>query len=162
MWCPYEILMSRSWWTSSAKERPNRPGGYLQRSVLSYVALCVDKFVRALYYITEIIQCHPHQHHTYVSFMATYEMLIMCGQQHSFLTHKRMFLWKCRRFKDRKCIKLRRARTPNLRIHAKWSNHLSYQGQTFAVPCNWMMALVVIINKFIKYYPHQQHPLTWH
>ena len=34
---------------------------------------------------------------------------------------------------------------PNLRIHAECSNHLSYQGQTFAVPCFWTLALVVWI-----------------
>ena len=38
-----------------------------------------------------------------------------------------MFFW------DRKCLDLRVARTPNPRIHAQCSNHLSYQGQTFAV-----------------------------
>ena len=31
----------------------------------------------------------------------------------------------------------------NLRIHAECSNPLSYQGQTFAVPCFWTLALVV-------------------
>ena len=59
----------------------------------------------------------------------------MRGQQHSFSTHERMFLWKCQSFWDRKCLDLRGIRTPNLRIHAECSNHLSYQGQTFAVPC---------------------------
>ena len=60
----------------------------------------------------------------------------MRGQQHSFSTHKRMFLWKCQSFWDRKCLDLRGTGIPNLRIHAECSNHLSYQGQTFAVPCS--------------------------
>ena len=73
----------------------------------------------------------------------TFEMLTVCGQQHSVLTHERMFLWKCQRFWDRKCPDLRGTRTPNLRIHAERSNHMSFQGQTIAVPCFWTLALVV-------------------
>ena len=42
-----------------------------------------------------------------------------------------MFLWKCQSFRDRKRLHLRGTRTPNLRTHAKCSNHLSYQGQVF-------------------------------
>ena len=57
------------------------------------------------------------------------------GQQHSFSTHVRVFLWKCQSFWDRKCLELRGTRTPNLLINAQCSNLLSYQGQTFAVPC---------------------------
>ena len=70
----------------------------------------------------------------------TFEMLTVRGQQHSFLTHKRVFLWKCQYFWDRKCLDLRGTRTPNLRIHAECFNLLSYQGQTFAVPCfeHWL------------------------
>ena len=64
-----------------------------------------------------------------------FELLTVRGQQHSFSTHGRMFLWKCRRQK--------RSRTPNLRIHAECSNHLSYQGQIFVVPCIWILALVI-------------------
>ena len=47
---------------------------------------------------------------------------------------------KCQSFWDRKCLGLRGTRTPNLRIHAECSNLLSYQGQTFAVPCfeHWL------------------------
>ena len=44
-------------------------------------------------------------------------MLTMCRQQHSFSPHKRMFLWKCQSFWDRKCLDLRGTQTPNLRIH---------------------------------------------
>ena len=62
-------------------------------------------------------------------------MLIVRGQQHWFSTHERMFLWKCLSFWDRKCLDLRGTRTPYFRIHAGCSSHLSYQGQTFAVPC---------------------------
>ena len=42
--------------------------------------------------------------------------LTVRGQQHSFSTHERVFLWKCQSFWDRKCLDLRGARTPNLRM----------------------------------------------
>ena len=35
--------------------------------------------------------------------MLTLEMLTVCGQQHSYSTH-RMFLWKCRRFRESRCL----------------------------------------------------------
>ena len=70
-------------------------------------------------------------------------MLTVRRQQHSFSTHERMFLWKCQSFWDRKCRDLRGTRTPNLRIHAECSNHLSYRGHAFATPCFWISALVV-------------------
>ena len=73
----------------------------------------------------------------------TFALLAVHGQQHSFSTHEQMFLWKCQSFWDRKCLDLRGTRNPNLQIHAKCSNHLSYQGQTFAVPCFLTLALVV-------------------
>ena len=41
-----------------------------------------------------------------------FEMLTVRGQQHSFLTHERVFLWKCQSFWDRKCLDLRGTRTP--------------------------------------------------
>ena len=44
-------------------------------------------------------------------------------------------MWKCRRFRDREWIGLGGTRCPKLWFHAECSNHLSYQGQTFAVPC---------------------------
>ena len=47
-------------------------------------------------------------------------MLTERGQQHSFSTHERVFLWKCQSFSDRKCLDLRGTRTPNLRIHGYW------------------------------------------
>ena len=53
----------------------------------------------------------------------------MRGQQHSFSAHGRVFLWKCQRFWARKCLDLRGIWTPNLRIHARCSNLLSYQGR---------------------------------
>ena len=40
----------------------------------------------------------------------------MCGQQHSFSTHQRIFLWKCRSFWDRKCLNLRGTWTPTFRF----------------------------------------------
>ena len=73
----------------------------------------------------------------------TFDMLTMRGQQHLILTHERVFLWKCQRFWDRKCFDLRGTWTPNLRIHAECSNILTYKGQTFAVQCFWILALVV-------------------
>ena len=35
----------------------------------------------------------------------TFEIITVCGQQHPFSTPERMFLWKCRSFRDRKCSK---------------------------------------------------------
>ena len=63
------------------------------------------------------------------------------GQQHSFSTHERMFLRKCQRFWDRKCLDLRETRTPN---HRECSNHLS---QIF-VPCFFNTR--VHVNKYAK------------
>ena len=65
----------------------------------------------------------------------SFEMLTVRRQQHSISTHERTFLWMCQSFWNRKWLDLRGTRTPNLRIHAECSNHLSYQGQKFAVPC---------------------------
>ena len=45
-------------------------------------------------------------------------MLTVRGQQLSFSTHERVFLWKCQSFWGRKCLDLRWTRNPNLRIHA--------------------------------------------
>ena len=84
----------------------------------------------------------------------TLEMLAVRGQQHSFSTHERVFLWKCQRFWDRKCLDLRGTRTPNLRIHAECSNLLSYQGKTFAVSCIYIYIYIYIyihINIYIIY-----------
>ena len=36
-----------------------------------------------------------------------FDMLTLRGQQHSFSTHERVFLWKCQSFWDRKCLDLR-------------------------------------------------------
>ena len=59
----------------------------------------------------------------------TFEMLTVHGQQHSFLTYERVFLWKCQSFWDRKFLDLRGTRTSNLRIHAECSNLLRYQAK---------------------------------
>ena len=50
---------------------------------------------------------------------------------------------------DRKCLDLRGTLTPNLRIHAEWSNLLSYQGQTFAVPWleHWLWRYRYFLSK---------------
>ena len=42
---------------------------------------------------------------------------------------------------NRKYLDMRGTPTPNLQIHAECSNHLSYLGQTFAVPYIWILAL---------------------
>ena len=78
--------------------------------------------------------------YVYTEVKLTFEMLTVRGQQHSFSTHERVFLWKCQSYWDRKCVDLRGTRTPNLRIHDECSNLLSYQGQTFAVLCfeHWL------------------------
>ena len=72
-------------------------------------------------------------------------MLTVRGQRHSFSTHERVFLWKCQSFWNWECLDLSGTRTPDLRIHAECSDHLKYQGQTFAVPCFWILVLAVKI-----------------
>ena len=47
-----------------------------------------------------------------------------------------------------KFLRQKISRTPNLRIHAECSNHSGYQGQTFVVPCFWILALTARI--FLK------------
>ena len=79
----------------------------------------------------------------------TFEMLAVHGQQHSFSTHERVFLWKSQSFWDRKCLDLRGTWTPNLRIHAECSNLLSYQGQTFAALCRYIYQLRRCIFRYI-------------
>ena len=39
-------------------------------------------------------------------------MLTVRGQQHSFSTHERLFMWKCQSFWDRKCLDLRGLEPP--------------------------------------------------
>ena len=96
--------------------------------------------IRARHLLSHVVE-HWLWWYRYFQVKLTFEMLTVCGQQHSFSTHERMFLWKCQSFWDRKCHDLRKTRTLNLRIHAECSNHLSHQGQTFAVPCCWTLAL---------------------
>ena len=86
----------------------------------------------------------------YFEVKSTFEILTVCGQQHSFSTHERMFLWKCQSFGDRKCLDLRGTRTSNHWINSECSNHLSYQGQTFAVPWFWTPALAVICRQYFQ------------
>ena len=50
-------------------------------------------------------------------------------------------LVKVSKFLRQKMSRPEGARTPNLPIHAECSNHLSYQGQTFAVPWFWILTL---------------------
>ena len=61
-------------------------------------------------------------------------MLTVRGQQHSFSTHERVFLWKCQSFWDRKCLDLRGTQTPNLRIHAECSNVFELSGPVIYCP----------------------------
>ena len=82
----------------------------------------------------------------------TFEMLTVLGQQHSFSTHERIFLWKCQSFWDRICLNLRGTRTPNLRTHADCSKHLSYQGQAFDVPVmHWLLFHVLSHGPLTRY-----------
>ena len=71
-------------------------------------------------------------------------------QQHSFPTHERMLLWKCWSFWDRKCLNLMGTLTPNLRIHAECSNHLSYHCQLHIYSMervqNWPFLIALIWN----------------
>ena len=55
----------------------------------------------------------------------TFEMLAAHGQQHTFSTHERIFLWKCQSFWDRKCLDLKGTSTPSLQIHVECSNYLN-------------------------------------
>ena len=48
---------------------------------------------------------------------------------------RKVFLWKCQNFWDKKSLDPRGTRTANLHIHAECSNHLSYRSHTFAAPC---------------------------
>ena len=93
-------------------------------------------------YMAELLIDHDYIYR--YMYICVYIYICMCvniwGQQHSFSTHEQMFLWKC--------LDLKETRTPNLRIHDEYSNHLSYQGRTFAAPCFWILALAVKI--FLK------------
>ena len=48
----------------------------------------------------------------YAGCLVVKQMLTVCRQQHSFSTPKRMFLWTCHSFQDRKCLDLWGTRTP--------------------------------------------------
>ena len=61
----------------------------------------------------------------------TFEILI-CACNSIHFQHTNGCSWES--FWNRKCVDLMGTRTPNLQIHAKCSNHLSYLGQTFPVP----------------------------
>ena len=84
-------------------------------------------------------------------------MLTVRGQRHLFSIHERVFLWKCQSFWDRKCLDLRGTRTPNLRNHAECFNYLSYQGQTFIVPCFLIIYLNSHRGKNITCFRHSIH-----
>ena len=75
----------------------------------------------------------------------TFEMLTVRGQQHSFSTHGGS-CESVKGFETENVSTWGGTRTPSLWIHAECLNrlnHLSYQGQTFAVPCCWILALAV-------------------
>ena len=62
----------------------------------------------------------------YIAYAMGYYYILECNADTTLSIH-----WSlCWSDRDRKCLDLRGARTPNLRIHAECSNHLSYQGQT--------------------------------
>ena len=61
----------------------------------------------------------------------TFEMLTVCVKQHAFSTLERMFLWKFRSLRDRKCLDPRGNRTPRLRItplFGNFCNTVSFKG----------------------------------
>ena len=91
--------------------------------------------IRARHLLSHVVEYWLWRYRYFFKVKSTFEMLTVRGQQHSFLTHERVFLGKCQSFSDRKCLDLRGTRTPNLRFHAECSDLLSYQDQTFAVPC---------------------------
>ena len=69
---------------------------------------------------------------------------VNCARATAFIFDTRTgVLEKVSKFWDRKCLDLRGTRNPNLRIHAEFSNLLSYQGQTFAVPCYLTSSFIV-------------------
>ena len=51
-----------------------------------------------------------------------FDPLTARGKQHPFSTQERMYLWKCKNFRERKYVDLRGTWTPNLRIHAECSD----------------------------------------
>ena len=63
----------------------------------------------------------------------TLEMLTVREQQHSFSTYERMFFF-VPKFWDRKCLDLRGARTPKLRIHAECSKPFELSGPDIYCP----------------------------
>ena len=75
---------------------------------------------------------------------------VNCARATAFIFDTRMgvLLWQCQSFWDRKCLDLRGTRNPSLGIHAEFSNHLSYKGRTFAVPC--FQTPVLVVQIFLK------------
>ena len=65
--------------------------------------------IRARHFLSHVIE-HWLWQYRYFEVKLTFEMLTVRGQQHSFSTHERVFLWKCQRFWDRKCLDLRETR----------------------------------------------------
>ena len=77
-------------------------------------------------------------------------MLTVRGQQHSFSTHERVFLWMCQRFWERKCLDLRVTRTPNLRIHAECSNLLSFLAWSSIAQSVCQQAFNLLANRCLR------------
>ena len=95
----------------------------------------------------------------------TFHMLTVSGQQYTFSTHERMFLWNYQSFWDRKCLDLRVIRTPDLRIHAEYKNTLWYHtGAQTAYPrftstdVRTRQWLCIAIGQMAK----KDLPLAWH
>ena len=74
----------------------------------------------------------------------TFKISTACMPTTVFIGSRRDVLEKVSKFLRQKCLDPGGTRTPNLRIHAECSNHLSYRGQTFAIPCFGTLALVLL------------------
>ena len=66
--------------------------------------------IRARHFLSHVFEYWLWRYR-YFEVKLTFEMLTVRGQQHSFSTHERMFLWKCQSFWDRKYLDLRGIRT---------------------------------------------------
>ena len=66
--------------------------------------------IRAKHLMSHATEYWLWRYRYYFKVKLTFEMLIVREQQHSFSTHEWVFLGKCQRFWDRKCLDLRGAR----------------------------------------------------
>ena len=92
-----------------------------------------------------------------------FELLTVCGQQHSFSTHERMFLWKCQFFLRQKSLDLRGTRNTYLRIHAIWAIRARYLLSHVLNTCAGGIDIFKIKLTFEQLTVHrQQHSFSTH